>query len=256
MLLEQRAERRGIGRGVFDELEAVGAHRIDVVDLDDVGTFDAGHARPPGLTQGELVSYVTIMAELAQALELENFLPYRLSILAQIVSRIAARPLRRPVWPHRHPVAGHGGPGPLRAAHRLRCGAAHRHGQGGGQPGGRRPDETRPGRAGDRPQRPPPRLAGLSARGRAMHARIVPLALDYEARLYKALSGEESAASMHCPIGCLPTPGSSERRVEPALWRNRHAITPRAFRTGRHDWPRRPPASPAQKPCWCSTGRI
>src|SRR5260370_42409253 len=34
----------------------------------------------------ELVSYVTIMPNAAQALELENFLPYRLSILGQIVS--------------------------------------------------------------------------------------------------------------------------------------------------------------------------
>jgi DNA-binding MarR family transcriptional regulator len=31
----------------------------------------------------------------------------------------------------------------------------------------------------------------LSVRGRAMHARIVPLALDYEARLAEALSVEE-----------------------------------------------------------------
>jgi DNA-binding MarR family transcriptional regulator len=31
----------------------------------------------------------------------------------------------------------------------------------------------------------------LSARGRSVHARIVPLALDYEARLYGALSAEE-----------------------------------------------------------------
>ena len=31
----------------------------------------------------------------------------------------------------------------------------------------------------------------LSARGRAMHARIVPLALDYEERLYEALTAEE-----------------------------------------------------------------
>src|ERR1044071_4308999 len=34
----------------------------------------------------ELVSNVTIMPSPSQALELENFLPYRLSILAQIVS--------------------------------------------------------------------------------------------------------------------------------------------------------------------------
>jgi DNA-binding MarR family transcriptional regulator len=31
----------------------------------------------------------------------------------------------------------------------------------------------------------------LSARGRAMHARIVPLALGFEERLYKALNTEE-----------------------------------------------------------------
>ncbi len=34
----------------------------------------------------------------------------------------------------------------------------------------------------------------LSARGRAMHARIVPLALDYEARLYGTLSLQERQA--------------------------------------------------------------
>jgi len=31
----------------------------------------------------------------------------------------------------------------------------------------------------------------LSARGRAMHARIVPMALGYEARLYEALNADE-----------------------------------------------------------------
>src|SRR5229473_1615992 len=50
-VLEQRAERRWIGCCVFDELEAVGAHRIDFVDLGDFGTLDAGHMRPPELTQ-------------------------------------------------------------------------------------------------------------------------------------------------------------------------------------------------------------
>jgi DNA-binding MarR family transcriptional regulator len=34
----------------------------------------------------------------------------------------------------------------------------------------------------------------LSVRGRALHARIVPLALDYEARLWRALSAEERQA--------------------------------------------------------------
>jgi DNA-binding MarR family transcriptional regulator len=34
----------------------------------------------------------------------------------------------------------------------------------------------------------------LSARGRAIHARIVPLALDYESRLCEALSAEEKRA--------------------------------------------------------------
>src|SRR5260370_30181689 len=36
--------------------------------------------------QPELVSYVTIMPSSLQALELEKFLPYRLSFLAQLVS--------------------------------------------------------------------------------------------------------------------------------------------------------------------------
>ena len=84
--LEQRAERRRIGRGVFDELEAVGAHRIDLVDLGDVGLLTLAMSTSRIDPRRELVSYVTIMANAAQALELENFLPYRLSILAQIVS--------------------------------------------------------------------------------------------------------------------------------------------------------------------------
>ena len=50
-LLEEPAERSRVRRRVFDELEAVGAHRIDFVDLGDFGTLDAGHMRPPELTQ-------------------------------------------------------------------------------------------------------------------------------------------------------------------------------------------------------------
>src|SRR5262249_132277 len=69
--LQQQAERRRIGRSVLDELEAVGPHRIVHVHVD---------------LPNVIVSNVTIMLATRQVLELENFLPYRLSILAQLVS--------------------------------------------------------------------------------------------------------------------------------------------------------------------------
>jgi hypothetical protein len=48
--LEQRAKRRRIGRCVFDELEAVGSHGVDLVDRSEGLVLDAGHLRPPELT--------------------------------------------------------------------------------------------------------------------------------------------------------------------------------------------------------------
>ena len=165
---------------------------LTVVDLGDLGILDAGHVRPPELTEAvKLVSYVTIMPNAAQALELENFLPYRLSILAQIVSEslhdLYAGPFGLTVTQWRV-MAALGRFAPLTASDvgqrivmdkvavsRAVAGLMTR---------------GLVERATDRNDRRRASLR-LSARGRAMHARIVPLALDYEARLYKALSGEE-----------------------------------------------------------------
>jgi DNA-binding MarR family transcriptional regulator len=126
-----------------------------------------------------------------QALELENFLPYRLSILAQIVSEslhdLYAGPFGLSVTQWRV-MAALGRFAPLTASDvgqrivmdkvavsRAVAGLAKR-----------RLVE----RATDRSDRRRASLR-LSARGRAMHQRIVPLALAYEGRLYGALSAEE-----------------------------------------------------------------
>ena len=125
------------------------------------------------------------------ALALENFLPYRLSVLAQIVSEslhdLYAGPVGLAVTEWRV-MAALGRFAPLTAtevgtrivmdkvavsravARLLKRGLVER--------------------ATDRTDRRRATLR-LSARGRAVHARIVPLALDYEARLYAALNGEE-----------------------------------------------------------------
>jgi DNA-binding MarR family transcriptional regulator len=127
----------------------------------------------------------------AQALELENFLPYRLSVLAQLVSQslhdLYAGPFDLSVTQWRV-MAALGRFAPLTAsdvAQRTvmdkvavsRAVAALM---------------TRGlvERATDRQDRRRATLR-LSARGRALHARIVPLALEYEARLCQALSEEE-----------------------------------------------------------------
>src|SRR6267378_3664041 len=129
----------------------------------------------------ELVSNVTIMADGAQALELEKFLPYRLSILAQIVSEslhdLYAGPFGLTVTQWRV-MAALGRFAPLTASdvgQRIVM------------------DKVAVSRA----------VAGLMKRGlveratdkadrrRATHARIVPIALAYEAKLYEALNAEE-----------------------------------------------------------------
>jgi DNA-binding MarR family transcriptional regulator len=140
---------------------------------------------------GQLVSDVTIVPEPAQALELENFLPYRLSVLAQLVSEslhdLYAGPFGLSVTQWRV-VAALGRFAPLAAsdvAQRIvmdkvavsRAVAALLH-------------RGLIERATDRRDRRRATLR-LSARGRALHARIVPLALAYEARLCAALSAEE-----------------------------------------------------------------
>ena len=127
----------------------------------------------------------------AQALELEKFLPYRLSVLAQLVSEslhdLYAGPFDLSVTQWRV-MAALGRFAPLTAsdvgqrivmdkvavsravASLMKRGLVER--------------------ATDLDDRRRASL-DLTARGRAVHAQIVPLALKYEAELYKALSAEE-----------------------------------------------------------------
>lgn len=131
------------------------------------------------------------MANVPQALELENFLPYRLSVLAQIVSEslhdLYAGPFQLTVTQWRV-MAALGRFAPLTASDvgqrivmdkvavsRAVAGLLQR---------------GLVERATDRNDRRRASLK-LSARGRAMHARIVPIALAYEKRLYEALTDEE-----------------------------------------------------------------
>jgi DNA-binding MarR family transcriptional regulator len=131
------------------------------------------------------------MPKPAQALQLENFLPYRLSILAQLVSEslhdLYAGPYRLSVTEWRV-MAVLGRFAPLTASEvGLRAvmdkvaisravAALSRRGL-----------VERATDSADRRRAP----LRLSARGRATHARIVPLALDYQERLYKGLSAGE-----------------------------------------------------------------
>jgi DNA-binding MarR family transcriptional regulator len=126
-----------------------------------------------------------------QALELENFLPYRLSVLAQLVSEslhdLYAGPFDLTVTQWRV-MAALGRFAPLTASEvgvrivmdkvavsRAVAGLMKR---------------GLVERATDRADRRRASLR-LSARGRSMHAHIVPLALEYEAKLYAALTAEE-----------------------------------------------------------------
>jgi len=131
------------------------------------------------------------MPNALQALELENFLPYRLSILAQLVSEslhdLYAAPFGLTVTQWRV-MAALGRFAPLTASEvgarivmdkvavsRAVAGLMKR---------------GLIERATDRDDRRRASLR-LSARGRAMHARIVPMAINYETRLYQALSRRE-----------------------------------------------------------------
>jgi DNA-binding MarR family transcriptional regulator len=126
-----------------------------------------------------------------QTLELENFLPYRLSVLAQLVSEslhdlYADRfDLSVTQW---RVMAALGRFAPLTASEvgvrivmdkvavsRAVAGLMKR---------------CLVERATDRADRRRASLR-LSSRGRTMHAKIVPLALDYEAKLYATLTVEE-----------------------------------------------------------------
>ena len=131
------------------------------------------------------------MPKPAQALDLENFLPYRLSILAQLVSEslhdLYAGPFGLTVTQWRV-MAALGRFAPLTASEvglrtvmdkvaisRAVAGLMKR---------------GLVERATDRADRRRASLR-LSARGKAMHGRIVPLALEYEAKLYKSLTPNE-----------------------------------------------------------------
>jgi DNA-binding MarR family transcriptional regulator len=128
----------------------------------------------------------------SQALELESFLPYRLSVLAQLVSEslhdLYAGPFGLTVTQWRV-MAALGRFAPLTASEvgqrivmdkvavsRAVAGLMKR---------------GLIERATDKADRRRASLR-LSARGRAMHGRIVPIALAYEAKLYQTLNTEEA----------------------------------------------------------------
>lgn len=131
------------------------------------------------------------MANHSQVLELENFLPYRLSVLTQVVSdslhNLYVGPFGLTVTQWRV-MAALGRFGPLTASEvgqriimdkvavsRAVAGLLKR---------------GLIEKATDRSDRRRATLE-LSAAGRAMHTRIVPIALAYEQRLYEALTAEE-----------------------------------------------------------------
>ena len=131
------------------------------------------------------------MADALQALELENFLPYRLSILAQLVSEslhdLYGQPFGLSVTQWRV-MAALGRFAPLTASEvgqRIIMDkvAVSRAVSGLMQAG-------LVERATDSSDRRRSSLR-LSPRGRTVHARIVPLALAFQDRLYAALSDDE-----------------------------------------------------------------
>jgi DNA-binding MarR family transcriptional regulator len=126
-------------------------------------------------------------------LELENFLPYRLSVLAQIVSEslhdLYAQPYGLTVTQWRV-MAALGRFAPLTASEVGRRIVMDKVAVSRAVAGLMQRGLVE--RATDREDRRRASLR-LSAKGRAMHARIVPLALDYEAHLNKALTEEERA---------------------------------------------------------------
>jgi DNA-binding MarR family transcriptional regulator len=131
------------------------------------------------------------MPSASQALELEKFLPYRLSVLAQLVSDslhdLYAGPFDLAVTEWRV-MAALGRFAPLTASEvgqrivmdKVAVSRAV----------ARLEKRGLVERTADRADRRRAPLK-LSARGRAVHARIVPLALEYEARLRQALTPEE-----------------------------------------------------------------
>lgn len=134
------------------------------------------------------------MSSPPQALELEKFLPYRLSILAQIVSEslhdLYAGPFGLSVTQWRV-MAALGRFAPLTASDVGQRIVMDKVAVSRAVTGLMKRGLVE--RATDRNDRRRASLR-LSARGRAMHARIVPLALDYEGRLWAVLSTEERQA--------------------------------------------------------------
>src|SRR5262245_17043227 len=141
--------------------------------------------------QPELVSDVTIMQSPLQALELEKFLPYRLSVLAQLVSEslhdLYAGPFGLTVTQWRV-MAALGRFAPLTASDVGKRIVMDKVAVSRAVSGLMRRSLVE--RATDKADRRRASLR-LSARGRAMHARIVPIALAYEERLCEALNPQE-----------------------------------------------------------------
>ena len=127
----------------------------------------------------------------AQALELEKFLPYRLSILTQLVSEslhdLYAGPYALSVTQWRV-MAALGRFAPLTASDVGKRIVMDKVAVSRAVSGLMKRGLVE--RATDKADRRRASLR-LSARGRAMHARIVPMALGYEARLYEALNADE-----------------------------------------------------------------
>jgi DNA-binding MarR family transcriptional regulator len=131
------------------------------------------------------------MQNALQALELEKFLPYRLSVLAQLVSEslhdLYAAPFGLSVTQWRV-MAALGRFAPLTASEVGQQIVMDKVAVSRAVAGLMKRDLIE--RATDLNDRRRASLR-LSAKGRAMHAQIVPLALNYEAELYLALSPEE-----------------------------------------------------------------
>jgi DNA-binding MarR family transcriptional regulator len=125
------------------------------------------------------------------ALELEKFLPYRLSVLAQLVSEslhdLYAGPFDLTVTQWRV-MAALGRFAPLTASDVGKRIVMDKVAVSRAVSGLMRRGLVE--RATDKADRRRASLR-LSARGRAMHARIVPIALTYEAKLYQALDAGE-----------------------------------------------------------------
>jgi DNA-binding MarR family transcriptional regulator len=131
------------------------------------------------------------MTPAAQALELENFLPYRLSVLAQLVSDslhdLYAEPFGLSVTQWRV-MAALGRFAPLTATEvGLRI-VMDKVAVSRAVAGLMKRDLVERATDQEDRRREPLRLTG---KGRTMHDQIVPLALKYEAELYDGLSPEE-----------------------------------------------------------------